>query len=210
MDLSVIVPTWQRHELLVDRCLASLLAEDLDMEIIVVSDGPDPELRQLIGGLIDRRVRYKELPEHPAYPDDPVSRWRCQGVEAINHGLRYATGEWLAVVGDDDAVEPGGYRALIAAAESADAVVYGATWLRRRGGEWLRIGLSKAHGGPDFPAFPFGGAIIRRRAAVPLDPDAWRRGEPADTAMWRAMYRSGAPFRRVDVDVYRYWPSYVG
>ena len=44
--VSVITPTWQRADLLVNRCIPSVQAQDYPVvEHIIVSDGPDQLLR---------------------------------------------------------------------------------------------------------------------------------------------------------------------
>ena len=45
--VSVITPTWQRHALLLDRCIPSVAAQDYpNVDHVVVSDGPDPALAE--------------------------------------------------------------------------------------------------------------------------------------------------------------------
>jgi GT2 family glycosyltransferase len=66
--VTVITPTWQRHEYLFDRCIPSVMNQTYAYtEHIVVSDGPDPELRMLIENYVPQltHVRYFELAEHP-------------------------------------------------------------------------------------------------------------------------------------------------
>lgn len=99
--VSVITPTWQRHDMLLDRCVASVQAQDYpEVEHVVVSDGPDPAL----GDLFTRfsadfpLVRYFELPEHP-----PGKHW---GIPARLEGLKHATGELIAYNDDDDTLRP--------------------------------------------------------------------------------------------------------
>jgi glycosyltransferase involved in cell wall biosynthesis len=66
--IAVITPTWQRHELLLTRCLPSVLPQlrsDEDV-VFVVSDGPDPALTERIDALERPEIVYRELPEHPS------------------------------------------------------------------------------------------------------------------------------------------------
>ena len=51
---SVITPTWQRHDALLQRCIPSVLAQDYPaVEHVIASDGPDDYLADL-------------LPQHPS------------------------------------------------------------------------------------------------------------------------------------------------
>lgn len=96
MKISVITPTWQRHGLLLERCIPSVAAQTVSVEHVVVSDGPDPELREL---LADVDVVYTEVAEHA---DDPCN----YGARARNRGLEVATGDLIAYLDDDNAFKP--------------------------------------------------------------------------------------------------------
>jgi glycosyltransferase involved in cell wall biosynthesis len=100
--VSVITPTWQRHDLLVKRCIPSVQAQTYqNIEHLVVSDGPDPGLRDTV-----HRARttaghplwYFELPEH-----DLAEHW---GTEARLHGLEYVSSDLIAYCDDDDSLRP--------------------------------------------------------------------------------------------------------
>ena len=96
MKISVITPTWQRHALLLERCIPSVAAQTVAVEHVVSSDGPDPELRSLLAG---RDLVYVEQAEHS---DDPCN----YGARARNRGLEAATGDLIAYVDDDNALRP--------------------------------------------------------------------------------------------------------
>jgi glycosyltransferase involved in cell wall biosynthesis len=115
--VSVITPTWQRAELLLERCVPSVQAQTYpDIEHVIVSDGPDQELAQAItalgmtrpGQLAQRHViRFAQLAEH-----DPDRHW---GHLARQHGLRLARGKLVAYLDDDDAYRPHHVAALASA-----------------------------------------------------------------------------------------------
>lgn len=92
--VSVITPTWQRHELLFQRCLPSVRMQSYrgDTEHIVVSDGPDPELAAVLPGLV-------------TLPDHQVTRNR--GLRPRRHGTTLARHELIAYLDDDNAWRPG-------------------------------------------------------------------------------------------------------
>ena len=96
MKISVITPTWQRHSLLLERCIPSVAAQTIAVEHVISSDGPDPELRSLLAGM---DVVYVEQAEHS---DDPCN----YGARARNRGLEAATGDLIAYVDDDNALRP--------------------------------------------------------------------------------------------------------
>lgn len=103
--VSVITPTWQRHDVLLGRCVPSVQAQSRSrFEHVIVSDGPDPDLaaRQWPPG-----VRYLELPAHPQ-----GVRW---GHEARLHGIAASYGQVIAYCDDDDAWRPDHLAVCVAA-----------------------------------------------------------------------------------------------
>jgi glycosyltransferase involved in cell wall biosynthesis len=108
--VSVVTPTWQRHDALLGRCIPSVAAQEYgNVEHVVVSDGPDPVLAEALDG--DGRVRYAEVPEH-----DPAARW---GHWARLLGVDMATGDYIAYLDDDNSYRPE-HLALVVAALEAD------------------------------------------------------------------------------------------
>ncbi len=106
--ISVVTPTWQRHDVLIDRCIPSVAAQAVPVEHVVVSDGPDPVLRHLLAGT---GVVYAEVSEHF---DDPVN----VGARARNRGLEVASGDLIAYLDDDNAFLPHHVQTLAAALEA--------------------------------------------------------------------------------------------
>jgi glycosyltransferase involved in cell wall biosynthesis len=107
------VPTWQRHGLLLGRCLPSVRAQTHpDTEVVVVSDGPDPELAALLAG--QQGVRFDALPDHV---DHPFNR----GGRARNRAADLATGDILAYLDDDNTFRPQHLERLVTALEADPA-----------------------------------------------------------------------------------------
>lgn len=115
--VSVITPTWERHGPLLGRCVPSVLAQTHQpVEHVVVSDGPDPELRGKLfalgygsAGWPERR--YVEVPVH-----DAGHGWGSRGRLA---GLEVASGELVAYLDDDNAWRPDHLKLLVAALDAA-------------------------------------------------------------------------------------------
>jgi glycosyltransferase involved in cell wall biosynthesis len=112
--VTVVTPTWQRHDLLFNRCIMSVQAQDYPaLEHIVVSDGPDPVLASAFkDSILASTPRYYELPEHPD------AQW---GHHARLHGIDLAKGEYIAYLDDDNSWHSYHVRLLVAALEETGA-----------------------------------------------------------------------------------------
>ena len=93
--VSIYIPTRGRAALL-PRAIDSALAQTADVEILVVSDGPDDETANLMASRYgqQRRVRYWQLSAS------------CGACGARNHALAHARGQFATGLDDDDHLEP--------------------------------------------------------------------------------------------------------
>jgi glycosyltransferase involved in cell wall biosynthesis len=88
--VSVVIPTRGRPDLL-RRALASVQQQTVPWwEAIVVVDGRDPMTESFLEEQTDPRIRFV------------VNERSLGGAEARNVGVRAATGEWIALLDDDD------------------------------------------------------------------------------------------------------------
>jgi glycosyltransferase involved in cell wall biosynthesis len=105
--VSVVIPTLCRPEL-VQRAIRGALAQThQNLEVIVVSDGPDPETAAILHHP-DPRVRYLQLPE------------RSGPAAARNAGIQLSNGAWINLLDDDDELLPTKVAAQLAIANPAD------------------------------------------------------------------------------------------
>jgi O-antigen biosynthesis protein len=107
--VSVVTPTWQRHRILLERCIPSVQAQDYpNVQHVIVSDGPDPELASRLLTWQDRHpIVYGSLPEHM---EDETKR-----VKARNLGCALAGTDLIAYIDDDDALRPNHVSVLVQA-----------------------------------------------------------------------------------------------
>src|ERR687896_831399 len=94
-DVTVVIPTRSRWDLLSTAALPSALAqEDVEIEVIVVDDGSSDTTPDALAELADPRVRV-------------LRHQRARGVaRARNAGIAAARGEWIAFLDDDDLWSP--------------------------------------------------------------------------------------------------------
>jgi glycosyltransferase involved in cell wall biosynthesis len=103
--VSVVIPTRNRPAL-VGRAVASVLNQSFTgFEVIVVVDGPDAETIETLAAISDPRVRVIALQENVG------------GAEARNVGARNASGNWIALLDDDDEWLPEKLQTQLAAAD---------------------------------------------------------------------------------------------
>jgi hypothetical protein len=106
---SVVIPTYNRSELLV-RAVQSVLAQTLDDFEVVVSDNQSPDdTAEAIAKIDDPRLRYVATPEHMVLPDS----W-----EFARH---QGHGKLMMVLSDDDAMVPDTLERFVQANERSDA-----------------------------------------------------------------------------------------
>jgi glycosyltransferase involved in cell wall biosynthesis len=109
MDVSVVIPTRDRPELLALTLCSVLRQEGVDAEVLVVDDGSEPDTEALIKQIGDARVRL-------------LGNTGPRGVSgARNSGIAVARGNWIAFLDDDDLWAPGKLAMQLAVAEEARA-----------------------------------------------------------------------------------------
>lgn len=204
--ISIIIPTYNRAHLLTTRAIPSILAQTVtDWECHVVGDGTDEETRAAMAGVIagDDRFRFTNL-KRQAYPEG--SRWGfwgLLGLEALNHGLDTAQGDWIAVLNDDDEFTKDHHETLLTLAGRHEGVdfVYGksVTPWGQEYGTWP----------PGDGALTQGSYLYRGRARdYRYDLDCLTdRALNGDADMWTRMYAGGVSFSRTGHVVHRYYPS---
>jgi glycosyltransferase involved in cell wall biosynthesis len=126
-DVTVVIPTRSRWDLLSTAALPSALGqEDVELEIVVVDDGSTDETTKKLQARSDARLRV-------------VRHERPQGVaRARNAGIWAARGEWIAFLDDDDLWAPRKLRLQLDAANAQDAsFAYGGAAAVAEDRSWL-------------------------------------------------------------------------
>jgi glycosyltransferase involved in cell wall biosynthesis len=113
-EVSVVIPTRNRWELLSRHALASALGQgDVQVEVIVVDDASDDGSDERLEAVNDPRVR-------------TILREQQGGqAGALNEGIEAARGEWIAFLDDDDLWSPRKLRAQLDATGPRAQFVYG-------------------------------------------------------------------------------------
>jgi glycosyltransferase involved in cell wall biosynthesis len=104
--VSVIIPTYNRSNVVKDAIASALSQTERDLEIIVVDDGSTDHTRETVAVFADDRVRYFYKPNAGA-------------ASARNLGLSKADGEYIAFLDSDD-IWPGDYLKVMLASLEAN------------------------------------------------------------------------------------------
>jgi glycosyltransferase involved in cell wall biosynthesis len=108
-DVSVVVPTCNREEQLLEAVRSALAQQGVDIEVIVVDDSADGSAATAAASLDDRRVRYVRRPE----PSGGAPAF------ARNDGWKLARGRFVHFLDDDDVLADGALRELVSALDRA-------------------------------------------------------------------------------------------
>lgn len=197
--VTVRIPTWNGHERLVQRTIPSILEGTYaNVEVLVCSDGPDPDARAAVEALAarDPRVRYLELPERPVHPSHPWSFWETTGLRAANRALDDARGRFIAPLDHDDEFTATHIADLVARAREARAdLVHAQALCEQRSGPPAIVGRERlAHGHVCHGAVLYSDRLAHMR----YDTACWLGEEPGDWNMWRRMQELGATVAYLD------------
>lgn len=188
-----------------NRALPSVKSQThVDWECHVIGDGTDDVTEAAMTELCmaDRRFRFTNLPRQEYPEGDRWGHWGLLGLVAQNYGLDHATGDWIAMLDDDDEFLPRHHEILIAAAKAKDAD--------------FAYGRSITPWGQEYGSWPPGdgaltqGSYVYRRKAKDFryDLNCLRdRALNGDADMWTRMYQQGVKFVQVRDVVHHYYPS---
>jgi len=200
--VSVITPTWQRHDWLLNRCMPSVRAQTYpNMEHVIVSDGPDDELDGLLWEqaharkITDPRLTWGFLDEH-----DTGKHW---GIPARLRALEIAQGDLIAYLDDDDEYDPR-HVELLAAALAAEPDVM---WVYSQMNSHLEDGNTNVIGSTMPGPCNIGTPMIMHRREL-LEVASWGGADALED--WNLVERweaAEAPRRFVPEVTVQVWPS---
>jgi chlorobactene glucosyltransferase len=127
-SLSVVVPA-RNEERSIERCVVSLLAQTIDVELIVVDDRSEDATPAILAALAARDPRLQIVRGAPL-PDGWVGKpW------ALAQGAKVARGEWLLFTDADSAHEPYACVSALGFARTRDVDAL-TIWTRQELGSW--------------------------------------------------------------------------
>lgn len=190
--VTIMLPSYKRGKLLVERTLPSLLNQTYtNIEVVVVGDIGVDDTGEWMKKITDPRVRYVEIPHYTKYPKYIKARWHVGGIPPRNHGLNIARGKWIAETDDDDIFTPDHIEALLRFAQEGNFEFVSGCYERERYGKRDIVDAKGEH--------PRIGGIetILYRSYLKLfkyNIDAWRKeyNRPQEIDRQLRMYAAGA------------------
>ena len=184
--ISIVIPTIGRWDLLAERALASIEKQTHDhFEVIVVCDGC--KVPDWIRGLYSW-VTWVQIPKTKHYPEGPMYSWLVGPSVALNVGLRYVQGDWIARIDDDDTWRPKMLETMLKFAEEGDYEF-----------------VSAAAKGPDGPIMPYRHPLCGSvqtwlyrsyLKCFEYNLDSWRKSwdRPNEIDLYKRMHKAGVRF----------------
>ena len=209
---SIVIPTYRRPELLMERSVPSVLSQKTqhEIELLVVGDDTDDRSAEAMEDLMsdDERVHFWNLPKQWLPEDKPGLRWGLIGLEARNWGHDHATGDYVGGLDDDDAFTPDHVEVLVRAIEWNNVdLAYGRSSKHLAGGRVHVIGTENF----GYANLCDGAAIWKRSLQYRYDPDGPNiRGLPEDGDLWERMKADGVRTWFVPQVVHHYHPNPEG
>lgn len=119
--VTVIIPTFNRGHLLLNRALSSVRNQTYpNLEIIVADHGSTDGTWAAVCRIDDPRVRLLRVPRRRHYPPTAENHWFAGPVDPLNAALKVARGDWIARIDDDDEWTPDHIERLLRFALAGD------------------------------------------------------------------------------------------
>lgn len=115
MLTSVIVPTFNQNPAFLRAAIASVMAQDTAVQLVVVDDGSVPTQQAICEAAIDGHPNAKES----VY----IYQVNAGVAAALNAGIKQAKGEYIQWLSSDDLLFPSRSRVQIAAMQEAQSLV---------------------------------------------------------------------------------------
>ncbi len=182
--VSVCVATYNRAQLVTERCIASILKQTYgNLEVVVVGDGCTDRTAELIADMHDARIRFLNLPQRGKYPADRNLRWMVAGTFPMNTALEIASGDFITHLDDDDEFVPERVEKLLdfAVRHGCD-FVWHPFWSERDNGAWVLNEAQEFQEGKVTTSSVFYRSWFKR---IPWDINAYLLREPGDWNRFR-------------------------
>ena len=177
--VSVCVATMNRSDILIERCLNSLVNQTYrNLQIVVVGDHCTDDTGSRIAQLRDDRISFHNLSSRGPYPLPGMDRWMVAGTNAINAAMSMCEGQFITHLDDDDCATIDRIETLLNAAQQHKAdFCWHPFWCENSDGTWFVLGDGRFELGQITTGAIFYHHYFKK---FPWDVFAYRTREPGD------------------------------
>lgn len=211
--VSIVIPTYNRSDILCERTIPAILQQDYQhFEILVVGDHVIDDTKEKIAKIGDKRVRFYDLPCRGSYPSDPKLRWFVQGSVPRNTSHSLLRGEGICCISDDDIVYSNHLSSLVSHAKSSGAEFITAAYDVIVNGEKIH---RRKQAGVDAIGIECGGMLTwlyrSYLKCFEWNTQSWRKpwNRPCDYDLILRMWNAGVRFSYTD-EVVAFVPAVKG
>lgn len=131
--VSVIIPTYRRRDILMERALPSVLSQShIALEVIVAVHGDGDDTADAVRSIADERIVVVEVSrKRLGYPNKAEYHWLAGPTRPINAGLAAVTGAWIARIDDDDVWKPQHIERSLSFARSGEYEFVSSTYIAK-------------------------------------------------------------------------------
>lgn len=192
--VTVCVGTYNRGEIVAERCVRSILAQSYrNLQVIVIGDACTDDTESRFARMRDTRIHFENLSERGVYPEVRLWKWMVAGTVPVNRALALADGDFITHLDDDDEYASDRVEKLLETICRVKAdLVYHPFWNLEKGA-WKLNPASKFQCGHVTTGSVLYHKWFRR---IPWDLNAYRYNEPGDANRFRK-------FRFLGVDAVR-------
>lgn len=204
--VSIIIATYNRSNILVNRTLPSVLSQTHEnIEVVVIGDHCIDDTPSQIKKINDRRLIFFDLPKRGEYPKKIEDRWFVQGSVPRNFGMKIAKGDWFVFISDDDFLYPNHVEVLLAAAKGSMAEFVSAAYKTVKDGQDILVFPAKNNHNSDLVSGGMQTWMYRSYLkCFKWNRHSWRKryDRPVDYDLQQRLYRCGVRMRCIDNVVY--------
>jgi glycosyltransferase involved in cell wall biosynthesis len=203
--ISIIIATYNRSDILINRTIPAVLAQDYhNFEIIIVGDKCIDDTASRIRHLKDPRIKFYDLEKRGSYPKDIKDRWFVQGSAPRNFGMSVATGSWFVFISDDDIIYPNHFSTLVTEAQSKEVEFMSAAYRTVKDGVELIVYPHKKNIGSDLVCGGMQTWMYKSYLRIfKWNNQSWRKSydRPIDYDLQQRMYKAGVKMDHVSTIV---------
>lgn len=204
--VSIIIATYNRSEILINRTLPSVLAQTYtNIEVIIVGDNCIDDTPKLLNNYPDSRVHFYDLKKRGKYPKNPADRWFVQGAKPRNKAMNLANGDWFVFISDDDVMYPHHVQTLLSEVQNKGYEFISAAYETIKNGKKVVVNPTIFNGDPDFIIGGMQTWLYRAYlSGFKWNIDAWRKtwNRPIDYDLQVRFFKAGVSMTHINSIVY--------